>query len=159
MITDLQTQSVLERYHSDKHFSEFFLPKTTRWRQRSTGINVEQNCVTVITLRKWTWLTLPQNCRCSSWRNCRSLKHDSLSLSLPANTFSTNPSHRSLSFSLGSDSEMSYCCCLFSAQSAFSPLFCHLRACLVPCARLKWLTVVFWACENISHRIFPRSVA
>jgi len=27
MITDLQTQSVLERYHSDKHFSEFFYLK------------------------------------------------------------------------------------------------------------------------------------
>jgi len=32
------------RYHSDKHYSEF-LP--TRWQQKSTGINVEQNCITV----------------------------------------------------------------------------------------------------------------
>jgi len=37
-------QSVFMRYHSDKHFSEF-LP--TRWRQKSTGIHVEQNHVTV----------------------------------------------------------------------------------------------------------------
>jgi len=32
------------RYQSDKHFSEF-LP--TRWRQKSTGIDMEQNYVTV----------------------------------------------------------------------------------------------------------------
>jgi len=31
-------------YHSDKHFSEF-LP--TRWRQKLTGIDIEQNYVTV----------------------------------------------------------------------------------------------------------------
>ena len=37
-------QSVFKRYHSDKHFSEF-LP--TRWRQKSTGIDIEQNYVTV----------------------------------------------------------------------------------------------------------------
>ena len=37
-------QSVFNRYHSDKHFSEF-LP--TRWRQKSTGIDMEQNYVTV----------------------------------------------------------------------------------------------------------------
>ena len=37
-------QSVLKRYHSDKHFSEF-LP--TRWRQKSTGIDMEQNYVTI----------------------------------------------------------------------------------------------------------------
>jgi len=37
-------QSIFERYHSDKHFSEF-LP--TRWRQKSTGIDMEQNYVTV----------------------------------------------------------------------------------------------------------------
>ena len=36
--------SVFERYHSDKHFPEF-LP--TRWRQKSTGIDLEQNYVTV----------------------------------------------------------------------------------------------------------------
>jgi len=33
-----------KRYHSDKRFSEF-LP--TRWRQKSIGIDMEQNCVTV----------------------------------------------------------------------------------------------------------------
>ena len=43
MITDLPTQRI-KRYHSDKHFSEF-LP--TRWRQKSTGIDMEQNYVTV----------------------------------------------------------------------------------------------------------------
>jgi len=32
------------RYHGDKHFSEF-LP--TRWRQKSTGIDMEQNYATV----------------------------------------------------------------------------------------------------------------
>jgi len=37
-------QSVLKRCHSDKHFSEF-LP--TRWRQKSTGIDMEQNYATV----------------------------------------------------------------------------------------------------------------
>ena len=37
-------QSVFKRYHSDKHFSDF-LP--TRWRQKSTGIDVEQNDFTV----------------------------------------------------------------------------------------------------------------
>ena len=37
-------QSVFKRCHSDKHFSEF-LP--TRWRQKYTRVNVEQNYVTV----------------------------------------------------------------------------------------------------------------
>jgi len=37
-------QSVFKRYHSDKHLSEF-LP--TRWRQKLTGIDTEQNYVTV----------------------------------------------------------------------------------------------------------------
>ena len=37
-------QSVFTRCDSDKHFSEF-LP--TRWRQKSTGIDTEQNYVTV----------------------------------------------------------------------------------------------------------------
>jgi len=36
-------QSVFKRYHSDKHLQEF-LP--TRWRQKSTGIDMEQNYVT-----------------------------------------------------------------------------------------------------------------
>jgi len=45
MITDLgYQQSVFKRYHSDQHFSEF-LP--ARWRQKSTGIDTEQNYVTV----------------------------------------------------------------------------------------------------------------
>jgi len=37
-------QSVFERCHSDRRFSEF-LP--ARWRQKSTGIDMEQNYVTV----------------------------------------------------------------------------------------------------------------
>ena len=37
-------QSAFKRCHSDEHFSEF-LP--TRWRQKSTGIDMEQNDVTV----------------------------------------------------------------------------------------------------------------
>ena len=37
-------QSVFKCYHSDTHFSQF-LP--TRWRQKSTGIDMEQNYVTV----------------------------------------------------------------------------------------------------------------
>jgi len=37
-------QSVFKRYHSDKHLSEF---SPTRWRQKSTGIDMEQNYVTV----------------------------------------------------------------------------------------------------------------
>ena len=40
--TDLPT--LFKRYHSDKHFSGF-LP--TRWRQQSTGTDMEQNYVTV----------------------------------------------------------------------------------------------------------------
>jgi len=36
---DLYRQSVFNRYHSGKHFPEF-LP--TRWRQKSTGIDMEQ---------------------------------------------------------------------------------------------------------------------
>jgi len=38
-------QSVFKRYYSDKHFSQEFLP--TRWRQKSTGENMEQNYITV----------------------------------------------------------------------------------------------------------------
>jgi len=37
-------QSVFKCYHSNKHFSEF-LP--TRWRQKSTGTDIEQNYVIV----------------------------------------------------------------------------------------------------------------
>jgi len=37
-------QIVLKRYHSDKHLSRV-LP--TRWRQKSIGIDMEQNYVTV----------------------------------------------------------------------------------------------------------------
>ena len=37
-------QSIFKRYHTDRHFSEF-LP--TRWRQKSTGIDMEQNYVAV----------------------------------------------------------------------------------------------------------------
>jgi len=44
MITDLPTKRIYTRYHSGKHFSEF-LP--TRWLQKSTGIDMEQNYVTV----------------------------------------------------------------------------------------------------------------
>jgi len=45
MNPDLLTKHRLfKRYHTDKHVSQF-LP--TRWRQKSTGINMEQNCVTV----------------------------------------------------------------------------------------------------------------
>ena len=36
--------SVFKRYHSDEHFAEFI---PTRWRQKSTGIDMEQNSVTV----------------------------------------------------------------------------------------------------------------
>jgi len=43
MITDLP-KSLFKRHHSDKHLSEF-LP--TRWRQKSTGTDTEQNYVTV----------------------------------------------------------------------------------------------------------------
>jgi len=43
MITDLQ-QSVFKRYYSDKHFHELV---PTRWRQKSTGTDMEQNYATV----------------------------------------------------------------------------------------------------------------
>jgi len=48
MITDSPTkrsQYLSKRYHSDKNFVEF-LP--TRWRQKSAGIDMEQNCVTSV---------------------------------------------------------------------------------------------------------------
>jgi len=38
-------QGVVKCYHSGKHFSDFFLP--TRWRQKSTSTDMEQNYVTV----------------------------------------------------------------------------------------------------------------
>ena len=38
-------QSVFKRYYSDKNLSEF-LP--ARWRQKLTGIDMEQYCITVI---------------------------------------------------------------------------------------------------------------
>jgi len=44
MITDLPLKRIFKRYHSDKHFSEFL---RTKWRQKSTGIDKEQNYVTV----------------------------------------------------------------------------------------------------------------
>ena len=37
-------QGVFKRYHSDKHFSQFF---PTRRRQKSTGIDADQNCIAV----------------------------------------------------------------------------------------------------------------
>jgi len=37
-VTLTYQESVFKRYHSDEHFSEF-LP--TRWRQKSTGIDME----------------------------------------------------------------------------------------------------------------------
>jgi len=37
-------QSIFRCYHSDKHFSRFL---STRWRRKSTGIDMEQNYVTV----------------------------------------------------------------------------------------------------------------
>ena len=45
-------QSVFNRYHSDKHFSEF-LP--TRWRQKSTAIDMEQNYATVTLCIQLAW--------------------------------------------------------------------------------------------------------
>ena len=50
----LEKRPLNGRYHSDKHFSEFF---PTRWRQKSTGIDVEQNCVTA-TLCIWRILCM-----------------------------------------------------------------------------------------------------
>jgi len=43
-VSQTYQQSVFKRYRSDKHFSEF-LP--TRWWQKSTGIDMEQNYFTV----------------------------------------------------------------------------------------------------------------
>jgi len=43
-ITSYEQRSVFKRYHSDKHLSEFV---PTRWRQKSTGIDMEQNYVIV----------------------------------------------------------------------------------------------------------------
>jgi len=40
-------QSVFKRYRSDKHFWEFLVFLSTRWRQKSTGIDMESNYVTV----------------------------------------------------------------------------------------------------------------
>ena len=47
MISDFLQQSVFRRYHSDKHLSDF-LP--TKWRQKSTGIVMEQNDYVTVTL-------------------------------------------------------------------------------------------------------------
>jgi len=53
-------QSAFKRYHSDKHFSEF-LP--TRWRQKSTGIDMEQNYVTVtLCIAYCIWEIICDNC-------------------------------------------------------------------------------------------------
>jgi len=41
-------QSLFKRYRSDKHFSEFL---STRWRQKSTGIDTERNYVAVTLCR------------------------------------------------------------------------------------------------------------
>ena len=49
MITELYQQSVFKRCHSDKHLSEVL---TTRWRQKSTNIDMEQNYVTVALCRR-----------------------------------------------------------------------------------------------------------
>jgi len=52
-------QSVVKRYHGDKHLSEF-LP--TRWRQKSTGLDMEQNytnitlCIAAGLFNKLTYL-------------------------------------------------------------------------------------------------------
>jgi len=48
MITDLPTK----RCDSDKHFSEFV---PTRWRQKSSGIDMEQNYVTVTLCIRDSW--------------------------------------------------------------------------------------------------------
>ena len=57
MITDLYQKSIFKRYYGDKHFSDF-LP--TRWRQKSTGRDMEQNYVAVTlcidTLTYYGWL-------------------------------------------------------------------------------------------------------
>ena len=50
MISDFLQQSVFKRCHSDKHLSDF-LP--TRWRQKSTGIVMEQNDYVTVTLYVW----------------------------------------------------------------------------------------------------------
>ena len=44
MLSLTYQQSVFKRYYSDRHFSEF---SPTIWWQKSTGIDVEQNYVTV----------------------------------------------------------------------------------------------------------------
>jgi len=46
LLTYHYQQSVFKRCHSDKHLSAF-LPRPTRWRQKSTGMDKEQNYVTV----------------------------------------------------------------------------------------------------------------
>jgi len=43
-------QSVFKRYHSDKNLSEFL---STRWQQKSTGTDMEQNYVTVCIRQSW----------------------------------------------------------------------------------------------------------
>jgi len=44
IITDLPIKRI-KRYHSDKNFLDFL---HTKWRQKSTGIDMEQNYATVI---------------------------------------------------------------------------------------------------------------
>ena len=67
MITDLPTKRIFKRYHSDKHFSECL---TKRWRQKSTGTDMEQNYVTVFLCT----VTASVACQFSSARDCR-LRH------------------------------------------------------------------------------------
>jgi len=54
-------QSVFKRCHSDKHFSDF-LP--TRWRQKSTGTDVEQDdfTVTLCISDSWHLYTVTRRC-------------------------------------------------------------------------------------------------
>jgi len=64
-------QSVFKRYHSDKYFSAF-LP--TRWWQKSTGMDMEQNYITV---------TLCISCTYHAYLNCHVQCGFSFSLSPP----------------------------------------------------------------------------
>ena len=48
-------QGVLKRYHSGKRFSEFLV---TRWRQKSTGMDMEQNYAISLYVYSALWCSL-----------------------------------------------------------------------------------------------------
>ena len=66
-------QSVSKLYQSDRHLSHIFLP--TKWRQKSAGMDVEQNYVTVtlyiVRMRYYITVTVIWMVSSSQWTRCK----------------------------------------------------------------------------------------